>query len=66
MENLKRIRLAEDQECTVGCDSCNSAFRFKQSEGSVTYHQLDGRFTVVVCPFCSSKIFIDLYSFVRE
>ena len=60
MEIIKEGTLPNDRIFEGHCTNCKSILRFKQSEGEITYSQMDGDFITVKCPICGHRIHTDL------
>lgn len=62
MEIIKKGKLPSERVFVAVCDHCSTKFRFKQSEGKVTYDQRDGDFISVKCPLCKKTVHKDFKS----
>jgi hypothetical protein len=58
MEIIQQWQPEPEKTYTVTCWGCKTIYRFKESEGQITYDQRGGDFITIACPVCEKKVAI--------
>lgn len=60
MEIIFRGKPPGEKVINSTCSNCKTVFRYKESEGKITYDQRDGNFISIACPVCGNAVNTDM------